>query len=71
MGVLKGLAGIFLGVSLIARTVSPNNAVMQIASTDTRQTIPYSESCMAKFSKDFKETNEIFILNQMMEKEKR
>lgn len=36
MGVLKGLAGIFLGVSLIARTVSPNNAVMQIASTDTR-----------------------------------
>lgn len=61
MGVLKGLAGIFLGVSLIARTVSPNNAVMQIASTDTRQTIPYSESCMAKFSKDFKETNEIYI----------
>ncbi len=61
MDVLRGLAGIFLGVSLIAGNLSSNNAVAQVASTDTQQTIPYSESCMAEFSKELKGTKEIYI----------
>lgn len=61
MDILKGLAGILLGVSLMTGNLSSNNVVAQAASIDTQQTIPYSESCMAEFSKEFKEAKEIYI----------
>lgn len=61
MDVLKRLVGIFLGASLIVGNLSSGNAAAPAAPTDALQTVPYSESCMAEFLKEFKETKEIYI----------
>lgn len=58
---LQKFTKILLTATLIVGLLSSCDSSTTIISPDSRQTIPYSESCMAAFSKEFKNSSEIYV----------
>ena len=61
MRTIKRSALILVLAGFIASVLSSCSDTSPVISSDFPQTIPYSESRMAEFSKEFKETSELYI----------
>ena len=61
MKLMQKFAKILLVATLMMVILASCDSTSAIISPDSRQTIPYSESCMAAFSKEFKKSSEIYI----------